>query len=244
MKRNLEVGDEVKCWRIVDIYLKDIGSQKVRMAKVESTINDKIGEYRLTLLTNEQVGYPDRRRPDLSKRNTTHGMSKTRLYSIWYGMQSRCYNKKQPSYQDYGAKGINICKEWLDSFIKFKDWAETNGYREDLTIDRIDVTKDYKPSNCRWSDWKTQSYNRSNRKSFGNYDIFGEVKSLYEWYHDDRCVVSLEALRYRISVGWDLERALTEKSERKSVQFNLQKFYVFVEEKYPHVLQEFMEKKK
>lgn len=78
-----------------------------------------------------------------------HGESKTRLFKAWAAMKGRCFNKNDVSYKNYGGKGITICKEWLD-FLTFKDWALKNGYREGLTIDRINVNGNYEPTNCRY----------------------------------------------------------------------------------------------
>ncbi|MCK4819773.1 hypothetical protein KA005_28660 [bacterium] len=73
-----------------------------------------------------------------------------RLYTIWLGMNSRCYYKKAPSYKYYGAKGIQVCPEWRDSYFAFKVWALANGYSGNLTIDRINHKGNYEPSNCQW----------------------------------------------------------------------------------------------
>lgn len=94
-----------------------------------------------------------------------HGEKRSRLYSIWRGMKTRCYNKNFESYRHYGGRGITICKEWLHSFEAFRDWALAHGYRDDLTIDRIDNDKGYCPDNCRWATMKEQQNNRSNNKS-------------------------------------------------------------------------------
>lgn len=79
----------------------------------------------------------------------THGYTGTKLYMCWKNMKSRCYNKNSERYPHYGAKGIKVCEDWL-SFDNFKNWAESHGYSENLTIDRINPELDYEPSNCRW----------------------------------------------------------------------------------------------
>lgn len=83
-----------------------------------------------------------------------------RLYQCWRGMKRRCFDAKDKRYYRYGGRGITVCNEWLDYDI-FAKWALNNGYREDLTIDRINNDGNYEPSNCKWSTHKEQALNRS-----------------------------------------------------------------------------------
>lgn len=73
-----------------------------------------------------------------------------RLKSIFRGMKSRCYDKNDKNYIWYGAKGIEICNEWINNPKLFEEWAINNGYSDNLTIDRIEEDKNYCPDNCRW----------------------------------------------------------------------------------------------
>lgn len=101
-----------------------------------------------------------------------------RLIVIFNAMKQRCYNKKHTKYKNYGGRGISICNEWLFNSNAFYSWAITNGYNDDLTIDRIDVNGNYEPSNCRWVTMKTQQNNRTNNK---NITMRGQTKTLSQW---------------------------------------------------------------
>lgn len=114
----------------------------------------------------------------LAEENTKHDKSDTRLYKIWYGMKRRCYDSEMESYEDYGGRGITICKEWLDDFMNFYNWAMANGYRDDLTIERKDVNGNYCPENCCWATYLTQARNHRNTIRL---ELFGYEKPLAEW---------------------------------------------------------------
>ena len=110
--------------------------------------------------------------------NHRHKMSGTRIYETWQDMKRRCYNKQNARYDRYGGRGIKVCEEWLNDFQSFYDWAISNGYSDDLTIDRIDNDGNYEPSNCRWSTVKEQCNNRSSNI---NITIGNATKSLMSW---------------------------------------------------------------
>lgn len=111
----------------------------------------------------------------IRKQSITHGNTPISynefksLYFVWSNIRQRCYNEKAAKYSTYGKKGIRVCNEWLTDFVAFRDWSLENGYykqpkdtlfKDKLSIDRIDSTKDYCPENCRWI---TMSENSSRR---------------------------------------------------------------------------------
>ena len=97
--------------------------------------------------------------------NFKHGKSKTRLHGIWRGMQDRCYNPNNADYEHYGGRGIVVCKEWLEDFINFYNWAIVNGYKKELSVDRINNNGNYEPNNCRWADNALQIRNQGVRNT-------------------------------------------------------------------------------
>ncbi len=105
---------------------------------------------------------------------------KRRLYNIHKNMIDRCYNPKCSVYNYYGARGIDVCVEWRDSegFINFKRWALTNGYADNLEIDRKENNQGYSPENCRWATRKEQMRNVRRNKLIS---YQGEIKTLSEW---------------------------------------------------------------
>ena len=90
-----------------------------------------------------------------------------RLYRIYNHMKMRCGHVKGADarhLRDYRDRGITVCDEWLYSFARFREWALSHGYRDDLTIDRIDNDKGYSPENCRWADYSLQNSNKRHCK--------------------------------------------------------------------------------
>lgn len=106
-----------------------------------------------------------------------HGKYFHPLNIMWCGMKERCTNKNASNYKWYGGRGIGICDEWKE-FIPFYEWAIENGWREGLTIDRIDTSKDYSPDNCRFISHKSQCRNRRSNVSI---TVNGETHLQCEW---------------------------------------------------------------
>jgi len=123
-----------------------------------------------------------------------HGLH-SRLYRIWRCMKFRCYQKTHPAYKRYFSKGIIVCNEWKSDYLKFREWALNNGYKDNLCLDRIDNNGNYNPSNCRWA---TRSQNGNNSDYNVRLNIFGEIKTMKEWSRDKRCVVKYKTLSERI----------------------------------------------
>lgn len=96
--------------------------------------------------------------------NDRHGQSRTRLYTTWRGMKSRCKGTSNHlAKRYYTDRGIEVCPEWESSFVDFQNWANASGYSDSLEIDRIDNTKGYFPENCRWVTHGQQMANTGKR---------------------------------------------------------------------------------
>lgn len=127
----------------------------------------------------------------------------TKLYRVWCSMKERCYNKHNKSYKNYGAKGIFVCEDWKNSFANFEKWAKNNGYKEFLTIDRINNNNGYCPENCRWVTTKQQNRNYSRNHKV---DFNGEKYCIIEL--SEMFNIKYGTLVYRINAGYTINEAL------------------------------------
>lgn len=150
-----------------------------------------------------------KKRSERMKKNNPgkiHNLYHTRLHTIWTAMKQRCYSTSHIHYKNYGGRGITICEEWLDKengMLNFYNWAMANGYKENLTIDRIDVNGNYKPNNCRWITMQEQQNNKRN-----NYIIKYNNKEYTMTNLARKYNINPDRLSERLRNGWDLEKAL------------------------------------
>lgn len=140
----------------------------------------------------------------------------SRLRNIYKLMKYRCAQPKYDKYQYYGERGIKVCPEWADSFDAFEGWALEHGYKEGLTLDRIDNNGNYSPDNCRWVTIKEQANNRSSNH-FITYN--GETKTLQQWA--ETLGMTASGLENRFRTGWDLDRVFTEERHETRYETNL-----------------------
>ena len=132
-----------------------------------------------------------------------HNEKKEPLYIKWRAINYRCHGIKHDNYCT--RKGLSVCEEWRNSYIKFKIWAYANGYKDGLHIDRIDNSQGYSPENCRFV---TNIQNVNNRDNTFYIKYRGQKRSFMEVIHDKRLWLNMAAIRGRIKRGWDADSAI------------------------------------
>ena len=129
-----------------------------------------------------------------------------RLRRIWFKMKSRCYNHKHKQYNDYGGRGIKICKRWLnyynfedDMLESYQNHVEEYG-EKNTTIERVDVDKDYEPSNCRWATRKEQANNTRRNK------IIAEGLTIAQF--SEKYNIPYYTVLKRLRTGWTIDEII------------------------------------
>lgn len=139
----------------------------------------------------------------IGKNNQTHASSKLKLYRVWRGMKNRCYNQNTASYKNYGARGIQVALEWKKDFLIFQKWCTEHGYKEGLSVERIDVNGNYEPSNCTLIPMADQA---KNTRLTVRIEFNGQVKHIAEW---GRILgVTPQTVQNRHEKGWPIDKPL------------------------------------
>lgn len=137
------------------------------------------------------------------RKDEHHGKSRSPEYYSWVGMLSRCYNPSAPNYCWYGARGIEVSDAWRVSFTAF--YKDMGARPEDTTLDRIDVSGNYEPGNCRWATVEEQANNKSNSRLLTHE---GKTMTMTQWGREKG--IKRRTLWMRLTSGWSIERALNE----------------------------------
>lgn len=131
---------------------------------------------------------------------TKHGMARTKIYRTWTRMKSRCLNRGDRKYADYGARGIKVCKRWM----RFENFAEDMGEPgKEMTIERINNNGDYEPSNCRWATLEEQA---QNKRTTLRITVSGKTMRAEQWARATG--IPAKEIRRRLHRGWSAERAV------------------------------------
>lgn len=130
-----------------------------------------------------------------------------KLVRVWRAMKDRCVNPKNPSYDNYGGRGIKVCARWFNSFDYF---LEDMGPRpEGGTIERIDNNSDYAPLNCRWA---TRAEQANNKRTSKFLSAHGETKTLAQWAKTLNCHPA--TILNRLGMGWSEEKSVLTQVEK------------------------------
>ncbi|SNY19276.1 hypothetical protein SAMN06265827_10592 [Orenia metallireducens] len=200
MPRKIKVnkGDRYGRWTIIKEVEKLVGSRRF-LCKCDC------GTVKEVSLTHMRNGRSKSCGCYKKKKVTKHGEGHSRLYQIWCDIKQRCLNESCDSYKNYGDRGITFCKEWSE-FKNFRKWALSNGYKNNLTIERIDVNSNYSPSNCKWITKSEQSMNRRNSIEI---TYKNKTKPLKEWVAilPDELNLNYNTIFSRLDRGWSIEKA-------------------------------------
>lgn len=146
---------------------------------------------------------------------------KRKLRSEYYGIKNRCNNQHDPSYKDYGSRGIKVCEDWTKDPFQFFKWALENGYdyiplknnKNQLSLDRIDVNGNYEPNNCRWTSYEVQANNKRNVTKYFVDNNYLSITQLSKIKNIDR-----KTLKYRVNIGnMNIDEALGLGNFRKGI---------------------------
>lgn len=115
-------------------------------------------------------------------------------------MKDRCLCKNNPSYKNYGNRGITICPEWLI----FENFHNDMGDKpENKSLERINNNKGYYKENCRWATPKEQANNRRNNR---NLTYNGKTQTMIQWAEELK--VSYRTFKARKENKWSDERTI------------------------------------
>lgn len=194
MIKILQIGQKYNEWEVIEFVNNKFVTCKcscgtIKNVRIHDLVNNK--SKRCVSCANKLRGIK------------THGQSNTRLFRIWKDMKGRCYCKTNHDYINYGGRGISICKKWLDDFMNFYEWSMNNNYKDNLTIERLDVNGNYEPSNCMWVPKAIQASNTR--------------RNHYVYYNNKKYTIAELARKYklpysvvykRLARGWSIDETI------------------------------------
>lgn len=181
MERKVKIGDVFGKLIVIDVHNRH---KKGTSWLCQCECGNNVIKY-----TSRLLGL-NNRRPDKScgcSENAQNGnvIKYPKIYKAWKSIQDRCYIVDRDNFERFGGKGIRVCDEWLDSFDSFLKWSLENGYSDEFNLNRIDITGNYEPNNCRWSTVYKQMQNRGmfkNNKTGVNGVTYSEKQGRFRAY--------------------------------------------------------------
>lgn len=126
--------------------------------------------------------------------------ARTKEYRVWLNLKSRCLNRNNPDFKNYGAAGISVCRKWEKNFPAFlADMGKCPA--DKFSIDRINNAKGYYKSNCRWADYYDQANNMKNNIRV---TVAGETRTVSQWAREFG--LNPSAVYCRRRRGWPIAR--------------------------------------
>lgn len=185
-------------WREAKRLLKKLGTLQAVADRLDTTANTVSRTLRNhgTATQRPRIGSTD--------------LATRRLYANWGWMVRRCTDPSNSSYKYYGARGVRVCREWMD-FRRFRAWALSTGWKPGLALILIDPNRDHSPANCRWGT-QGETLSLRFRVAPGTPQLvraFGVQKSAAAWSRDLRCKVAYVPLLRRLQHGWPPEAAIS-----------------------------------
>lgn len=134
--------------------------------------------------------------------NYKHGKRNSKEYAAWCNMHQRCGNPNGKRYQDYGGRGISVCKQW-DDFERFH--ADMGDCPDGMSLDRYPNNDgNYEPGNVRWA---TKTEQNRNRRGLRLLRFNHVTRSMGEW--SEITGIPIRTISWRISHGWTEQEALS-----------------------------------
>ena len=162
------------------------------------------------------------RTPKLHKANTTHGLSRSRIYDTWSNMKSRCQNPNNVAYKYYGGRGIAVCERWQ----RFENFIADMGFPDDdQEIDRIDNDGNYEPGNCRWATRRQQQNHRRVNKYI---EYRGHTRTVSEWARIMN--IHRNTLDKRLATGVPIPEALKKGKREMRQRTHCNRGHLFTED--------------
>lgn len=153
----------------------------------------------------------------ISNANKKHGMTKSPEYRAWTNMKTRCYNSKYVLFHHYGARGIIVCPEWLNSFENFLNDVGKKPNSKSY-LDRIDNNGNYEPKNVKWSTVIESARNKSNVKKIS---IYGHSFFIPEWSLISG--IPRVLIWRRLEWGWSSIDAVFQKNSKSTISYKKRK---------------------
>lgn len=152
-------------------------------------------------------------REKAAERATRHGFSKHPLFPVYWEARHRCESPTNKDFQNYGGRGIKFCEEWKQNPSAFFEWADRNGYKQGLQLDRKNNDGDYCPENCHFVSPKE---NARNRRITTRLEDGTPLLDVYDRAVVKRVSYTTFAARV-IRYGWDIQKALHEPAKKIGV---------------------------